>query len=771
MRKLTLLKANIRRQKGTFIGLFLLVLITSMALCALLAIYDNSHSYEMEELNRTGYEEIAAWTGNGQDFSYLNNLIKEIENLPDVDGVTEEKIIYSRYSVAGKEADYTLQMKSYEKEAFRYYLLKDDLSEAEKGELQKGEAYVPVSFQSLFHARTGDYVEVYGGMKLKIRGFFEDPSMGGSMMGMKQIFISEEDFKSLEKECCDNKIIEGSQLHIYQKEESSLSLYDLQKELNEKTDLKSYSYFAYSKEAVAGFMLILINIFCGFIGAFVLILLIISIIVLGHSIGSSMKQNYKDIGILKVIGYEKKELQRLELVQYLLPIVLGMAAGCILSNPLIHLLSRFMLPVVGIRVPAKLPVAGCLLLFGGILILLAVYIQIKTIGISRVSPIQAIRGTDSDIYFKSRLTLPIYRKVLNIWLAIRQFTAGKKEYISMCMITALLVFFMSLAGRMNAWLGKDGEGLMQSFGITAYNFSVLYENVEKQEEAEQLIESLSGIKEQFKLLQLNASAEDMSCVMNVISEPERYQIIKGKTCIYANEVVMTEMLADTLQVNIGDSITVTYGDNSAEYTISGFNECANDMGQNFSLSEEGFARISTEKESYYQAYILKDSSKKDEIIEKLGSDYGVVDTNWWSGAKTINDTAHTLVWFMYGLSLIFILVVILMTGSKILYKEKRDLGIYKSLGFSSNRLRSLYALRFGIAATIGAVIGTLLSELLTDPLVTFVLKMCGISRFTSNISFLHMMKPGVEIVIATVILAYLTSGKIKKMNTMLLVVE
>lgn len=124
MRKLTLLKANIRRQKGTFIGLFLLVLITSMALCALLAIYDNSHRYEMEELNRTGYEEIAAWTGNGQDFSYLNNLIKEIENLPDVDGVTEEKIIYSRYSVAGKEADYTLQMKSYEKEAFRYYLLK-----------------------------------------------------------------------------------------------------------------------------------------------------------------------------------------------------------------------------------------------------------------------------------------------------------------------------------------------------------------------------------------------------------------------------------------------------------------------------------------------------------------------------------------------------------------------------------------------------------------------------------------------------------------------
>lgn len=312
---------------------------------------------------------------------------------------------------------------------------------------------------------------------------------------------------------------------------------------------------------------------------------------------------------------------------------------------------------------------------------------------------------------------------------------------------------------------------MQSFGITAYNFSVLYENAEKQEEAEQLIESLSGIKEQFKLLQLNASAENMSCVMNVISEPERYQIIKGKTCIYANEVVMTEMLADTLHVNIGDSITVTYGDNSAKYTISGFNECANDMGQNFSLSEEGFARISTEKESYYQAYILKDSSKKDEIIEKLGSDYGVVDTNWWSGAKTINDTAHTLVWFMYGLSLIFILVVIMMTGSKILYKEKRDLGIYKSLGFSSNRLRSLYALRFGIAATIGAVIGTLLSEVLTDPLVTFILKMCGISRFTSNISFLHMMKPGVEIVIATVILAYLTSGKIKKMNTMLLVVE
>ena len=102
---------------------------------------------------------------------------------------------------------------------------------------------------------------------------------------------------------------------------------------------------------------------------------------------------------------------------------------------------------------------GALLL---ITLLLALFILWKVSRIGNVAPLTAIQGnTDSDRKIKKRnlKTHPVIRKKsLNLNLAIRQIVSGKKRYAG-----TLLVFFASVVGRMDSWLGQDGKGMMDAF--------------------------------------------------------------------------------------------------------------------------------------------------------------------------------------------------------------------------------------------------------------------------------------------------------------------
>ena len=119
----------------------------------------------------------------------------------------------------------------------------------------------------------------------------------------------------------------------------------------------------------------------------------------------------------------------------------------------------------------------------------------------------------------------------------------------------------------------------------------------------------------------------------------------------------------------------------------------------------------------------------------------------------------------------FILVVTVMTGSKILTAEQRDTGIYKAIGFSDSRLRASFALRFGMVALLGSLAGVLLAHLLTDPLVSSVMKLAGISNFASHPTWNSVFLPAGAVTLLFTVFAWLAAGKIKTTDLTLLIAE
>ncbi len=126
---------------------------------------------------------------------------------------------------------------------------------------------------------------------------------------------------------------------------------------------------------------------------------------------------------------------------------------------------------------------------------------------------------------------------------------------------------------------------------------------------------------------------------------------------------------------------------------------------------------------------------------------------------------------MYVLVAIFILIVTIMTSSKILSAEQRDLGIYKTLGFSSASLRYTFSLRFAIISLLGGFVGTVLATVFTDSLVGSMMKLMGISNFSSSPGFLGAVLPMAVVTMLFTVFGWLSAEKIRKVPLTVLTAE
>lgn len=205
-----------------------------------------------------------------------------------------------------------------------------------------------------------------------------------------------------------------------------------------------------------------------------------------------------------------------------------------------------------------------------------------------------------------------------------------------------------------------------------------------------------------------------------------------------------------------------------KYIISGIYQCANDMGANIRMSREGYDQIGEETANMWcMHYFLQDVSKQSFIVQTLENNYGgnvYLHENSWPGLYGILSAMQLLIIFLYGIVVIFISTVTVLTGNKLLSMERNDMGIYQTLGFHIEWLRSLFALRFGIVAFIGSMIGAMLSMILTDPLVATLMRMFGISDFTSNLSIGSSVLPVSAVVGCFVLFSWLAAGRLKKID-------
>lgn len=762
-----LLRAAIKKQKGSAAGIFLLILILSLCLFSALTLYTSGTAYVSSEMDRLGFGDFTVWVSGQPD-----NISAEIEASEDVEKVIEQPLIFSGYEINGSYSDNEGQLIVYDG-SVPYRFIGEDGTEIPTPEIAPGEVYISPALKSNFNVKTGDTIQFElsrssGVKSLTVAGCFADGFMGSSMIDMKSFLICGADHTEM------TGIIEaagpadmlgrnGAMLHIFQKSERKLSEREFHEEIQNSTDISLYTEFTYRKESILSYMLLLQNILSGFLIAFSAVLLIICFVVTGHSLSAAVEQDASDMAVLRALGLPGRGLRGLYFALYGGLIAAGLLLGILPSAGIAAILARSMVTSTGMLIEISAPYGLIFGISAGILLLFALFLTVRTRKIMKIAPVRTLREHAGN----KRVHSGFWGRFLAFDIAVRELSAGKSRYAALCLISAFLTLFLSVIGKIGAWLGPNGEGLMNAFsvaehdlGVQPFNYSVPMDEIER------VINWYSPIKDTYELAMESVTVNGQEYTANILNDTKWFHVLSGNVC-GGDSILITDTVANELGVNIGDTVRTAANGRMENYTVSGIYQCANGMGGNIGMSIEGYSKIGDITGFIWcYHYILEDGAMRDYAMAYLQKNYSGIDvhTNSWPGLDGIVLVMHTLIGVIYLLAAVFILVSAAMTTEKLLQTEAGNTAIYKSLGMPSNRLRMSFSLRFLITAAIGAVIGICLSELFADSVIGGIFGMFGIGDFHSGISPLGTLLPILAVPILFFIFAMAFSYGLKRIG-------
>lgn len=779
MEILTLLKANIKHKRGAFKSLIILMIIITLSIAAVISVNDNQQKNLEESLEKANVGDVAVYISENK---LTDEMLAPIENDINTNSIDiVNGLALCACEVNGQLSSNMMVAMPLELENHEYSLISENLLSYEKeiDALKKGEIYLPLGMKALYSCEIGDKLTLTYNVNQEIetfiiKGFVEEPFVGAYFIGVKNVFISDEDFTRLTNLTSDVEVTVESTIfpynivNIYQAEDSNLSISEYQKLLNDKSSLITTS-LTLSKEQSMEYTLMFTQIFSKILLAFIILLFVIVIIVMGHSITTGIEIDYVNLGILKSQGFSKGKIQLVFILQYFFAELIGAIIGILIAIPITKILGSTFQNITGILSSANISFGILSLILIGIVLISICFIFIKTIKIGKISPIRAISGGREAIYFDSRIKIPINKKSLNLKMSLRQLTSNKRQYIGIVLITAILTYFMMSMGVLASFISSDN--IFESVGGFKEDISIyLKEDFEINDidEIENEINKISEIKVSRFSKSTYALIDSLSYNCSCYDKPETITgMLKGRQPLYDNEIVITEILAEEIGKNIGDTVTLSYRDGTEEYMISGFYQYTNDLGKCFSTSLAAIQKLDDEFKPASAQIKFKNADKCQEVVDMLNNQFSdileaeVFDTANLQQMNLITMAVNAITFLIYAISIIFVVVVVNMVCGKLFIKEKHDIAIYKSIGFTSKNLRVQFAFRFLIVSIIGSILGLTLCFIFNNKMMNALLRGIGISNFKTEYTLFVALAPVILICTCFFVISFLSTKKIK----------
>ena len=770
MEILTLVKANIKRRKGAFIAV---VLLTAIIVSSTLSIFNFTDS--MDDTLKRAFNDI----GDPTEVCYINsyNYDPELEQkVRELDIVKDVKVYDAlrnwhnngTSNRVGDNNDGNTYMYMKLHEGIKLIRADESGLEGEAPKLGKGEVYLPLGVKPKLKCNIGDTLKVcfyYTVYEFTIKGFVQEPQNGSQDRGI------------------ESKICNVFKVDSYKESDATF-----QRDLNLATKLSDKSSGTLTRAQSLNYSSLTGNILSKIFLVFIVMLFVITLVIMGHSISSEIEIDRKKLGILKSQGFTSHKIRLIMQMQYILALLIGVTLGLVGSFFLSRIIADSFGPTVGTPVNIQVSIFKGIILIAALIAISVLIMTLKTHKVTKISPIKAITGQKDEVYFDSRLRMGLKKKVLSLSLAVRQFTSAKRRYISMLIISSLLMYFMLtinvIAGLVSSRTALEMMGFeMTQIDMSLNNAGENLMNIEQAEKiAEDIINKYTTIEKKYAISSGYCSINSYKLHCRAYKDPEYIGgIFKGRAPRQKNEILITQLVSDEFGWKIGDKVTVSAISGELECIVCGLYQSVNDAGMVFAIPFEAYETLDPSRRLTYEGFVIADESKAqqiaDEIDKALVNDKGEKkgSCSYWdlsSNGDEMYETELNLIrTVIYSFSSVFMLIAVVLLCTKAFVLERRDIGIYKAIGFTSAKLRLSFALRFSFIAMLGSFIGVGLSALFSKKMMEALLRMIGICYLEFDASPADILIPMGLLILGFFVFALIASRKIKKVETRELVLE
>lgn len=782
---ITLLGANIKHRKGSFFSAMLLMLIITFAFSAVYSTNRNLKEIISVSMDETHSGDIFAGYPMQLYTEEFDEQLRDGEHIKDI--VAQRGVYVSTVSINGEEYDTMFYLKTYAPQDFTYKVFSEQNTSyiADYPEPEENEIYLAYKFSNYGDIGIGDTIKIQylHGDELKtvdyvIKGFYQEPYLGTSLSSIYMGIVSESGmarlYEVIDPEKGMNSLSDGSNLligiqtvHFY-KEDADMSDAVFGKEIAEQL---AYTQFTMSRESAEYYFIMIPEIIGAALNALLILLLIVMLVIIGHSIHTGITMDYVNIGVLKAQGFTEGTIRLLYSLQYLTAGIIGGLLGIALAPFGIRVMNYFYRPVVCLVSGTEAAIAEALLFVGLLLGIMIICVWYQTVKIKEITPLRALSEGRKEIHFKSRMQLPIQKKLLSLTMALRQITSAKRQYVSAVIIASIIGFFLIavnvvyfMFSDVNSVLALFGGGVQDSVSLQISESLLPYKD-----ELEADISRIARIEDSYQTTMEYLLLEEEKVITTIMSRPELLEsfVYQGYTPEKNNEILITEKVGEYYGIGVGDTVTVSTRGISREFIVCGYWQSINDAGMSVCISLDAMKEFNPEFSVSYYCYIIPERERYGEIEEMLAEKYDLEAdlTGDFVMYDIIRNTVQSIVLVIYVICVIFILVSVFLICGRTFLKEKKDYGIYKSMGFSNRKLICQFALRFALVSLAGGLISIPLGVFACEPLILGLFRVLGLVRVSVDTPLPTMVIPIVLLCVCFFCFSLFCARKIETVDT------
>lgn len=781
---LRILKKDLKRKRTMNIILLLFIILASMFLASsvdnLIAV-GGAIDHFMEISKVPDHIAIALTDGVTDeiaDFLPENRWVSEYEVIDGFNLTNEDVTITHCQSDPGSngyERTNTLFIGKIPENFMKVFTVEDEVLT-----LQPGQIAFPKLEADNNGLQVGDTVSIRVGeeeQEFEIAAIVKDAVFGSSMMGFKRLFIRKEDFARYVRQ---EGIVHTRIYNVNYADEDNFSKEWKKQNFNviSSIDGPEAIRMCYIMDMLIAAILIVVSI-C---------LILLAFLVLRFTIVFTLQEDYKEIGIMKAIGMRDMGIKGLYLVKYSALAVTGALIGLLFSVPFGKaILDRAIVNIVVeqtgqnfvINIVCAAAIVGIVLLF----------CSASANKLKKISALEAIRsGSDGERYrAKNHLKLwkqtgmrPCFYMALNdILSSLRRFGV---LFVTFCLGMMLILLPLSAANTLKS------DGIISEFSLSpsdvyldtgkAETYTVdmdsLFHDMEEIEDVlrENGIQAVTGADMGYMIPCYADDPEESVTyyVLQAIGSWDRhYSLLSGREPELDNEVMITEITAGELGVEIGDTIHFKMSDRTEEFIITGTYQSMINMGQGYRVSRS--ARLDPAYAGgIFCMQVEIEGMEGEEACEKLKSifpDYRVMDAKGFleNMIGGIIKQIDTLTYFIVGIVLVINSLITILLMKTIMTKERGDIALLKSIGFADGSLRIWQTARVLVILAASVVAGTLLSNLLAPYIIGPIFAMMGatsIKLVMGNV-WVYVIYP-LLLLAVTGVTALLCAGGVKKVD-------
>lgn len=642
--------------------------------------------------------------------------------------------------------------------------------------VEPGKMYIAGAIAGKSDLQVGDKFTLDIGeinMEFEFAGVLKDAFLGAEMMGNPRMLVSDEDLKKIADDDFAKQYNSGS---IYYIETDNLKA--LQSEISDAENI----YLMIDNDTVK------LSYFMNMIVAVIILILsigliIVSFVVLRFTIGFTIAEEFREIGVMKAIGLKNNSIRLIYLTKYFFIAFIGASIGYFLNIPFGKMLIKSVSDdmVLENKNSQITGILCCVLVVAVIL-----FFSWNCTGkIKKLSPIDAVRSGQTGERFKKKSILHLGKTRLNstAFLALNDVISQPKQFSVITFIFAICTVFVMVLSVTANTLGS--EKMLKLLGITKSDVYFMDSKritdvISGAKNDEETIKEISDILAQNDMpasvymeewYNLSVTANDTKYKVTFVwckdTKTTDYTYTKGSPPKYENEVALSEVLAEKMNVNIGDTLIINIDGEDKKFIVTALFQSMMQTGNVGRFCQK--FEIPNKLMTGAVAYQINFDDKPDEKIiskriEKLKDIFdnkkNIYDARGFTNAVTgVSDTIEGVRNFVLLISLIVIILIAVLMERSFISKERSEIALMKAIGFKNASIMLRHTGRFLIsvilAQFIAAGLCVPLLMLFIDPIFSTMGATAGID-YQFNVLEQFVIYP--LIITATVVIsAFLTA--------------